>query len=1121
MRDRPAKDPASHGTRRGRARRRALFIVAGAVALLWLGRGPAPYPPRAAPPVETRPAPVLLPATPPAAPSAPERPEPLLSVLPAQVALRPGETRRFSLSEQARPPLRLRIVEQGIDVEAELRAGEARWSFVDDDILRWGEHRLAVAAVAAAPELWLRVPRLGSPAGIVAIAVDPVSADTAATRQFALDLDETALAQRVTDRARLLEPATAELAAALCAAREQAQDDTGYLRCTGLHEHILGMQSRRTEAAAVIERALPLWQRSNDPRRLASALNNLGMHHYRNGDSASAMGPLRRARALLTDMDDTLLLALVHGNLCLSGAVLHSAETTVRCNEEALALSRASGDGPRIAKALNNLGGAYWLLGDTARAASYFEQSVALEESFGGRQASGDALNNLALVQLALGRLSDAVRGFERAERALPDGTLVKVRAVRNQGAVQLMLGESALAVDLQQRALDLVTPLNRPDETVATLARLAEAQLENGRTADARATIERAVATAGSAGARPQTVVESQLRAARIYRRVGAGAEALAASRLAYDTSLKLGRTGHTDLAAIELGHAELARGEAASAQRRAEAALASVWLTPVQRIEAQTLVADALRARKRHADAASAYRKAIAATEQAGSYVFDLEQRAQFLAGQRDAQVGLISLLMQDMDAHGRRRRAAEALLLSAGFHARSLRSRLDAMPLPAATDAAAASERERVLAQLAALALTRWKEQEHLSEERRRRLDADIRRAETELRALDAAAGPEPVRAAPPLQLAQLQRALPDDTTLVVYRTLPQTSYAWVVGRNDLHAAELESQESLSAIVRQVRAALGADGSAGGDWKRELATACERVWQPVAAFVSTRRVLVVSDTALDGLPFAALRCGDTPGYLLERHEFALLPATWLLLRAPLREARGDLSAMLIGDPVYTRDDPRFAGGVPPAAASVASLRGATGRLRGSGDEIRRVRARLGDIPSTLLDGFDASLAALQRSAMSDFSIIHFATHGTGDRNGVSGSGLVLSLFDAQGRDIDGFLSARRIGASRIPVPLVVLGACDTASGRAVQDEGTFGVAYAFLQAGARRVVATLWPVDDVAMPELMDRFYADPRLAVEQPAQALRQAQRALLERYPQANPALWAGVAVWGW
>lgn len=1125
MRDTPATDDPS----RGRARRRGLLGAACAVAALWLGHGLIDESPREALPAATNP--VAAPATA-AAPDVPppgERLESLPAALPAHVSLQPGETRRFALPRDLHPPLRLRIVEQGIDIEAELRAGGTRSSFVDDDILRWGEHRLAIADGAAAPELWLRAPRLGSPSGTVGIAIDGVSAEAAATRGFALDLEETALAQRVADRKRLREPATAELAAALCAGREQAQDDTGYLRCAGLQERILGMQSQRAAAIAVIERALPVWQRRNDQRRLASALNNLGMHHYRNGDSAAAIAPLRRARAALAGVDDPLLLAVIHGNLCLSGEVLDSTEATLRCNEEALSLSRASGDGPRIATALNNLGSAYWLLGDTTQAANYFEQSVARWQSFDGQRASGDALNkladalnNLALVQLTRGRLSDAARGFERAGSAYDDGALGKVRAVRNQGVVQLMLGETALAVDLQQRALDLVTPLNRPDETVATLARLAEAQLDDGRPADARATIARAVATAESAGARPQTVVESRLRAARIYRRSGATAEALAAAQQGFDASKKLDRTGHTDLASIELGHAELSRGDAAHAQRHAEAALASTWLTPVQQIDAQTLVADALRAQRQFARAEAAYRKAVAATEQAGSYVFDLEQRALFLAGQRDAQVGLISLLMQDTDAQGQPRRAAEALLLSAGFHARSLRSRLDAMPLPAATDAAAASQRERVLAQLAALALTRWKQQDNpVSDERRRRLDTDLRRTEAELRALDAAAGPEPVRAAAPLQLAQLQQALPDDTTLVVYRTLPQTSYAWVVGRNDLHAAALSSQDELAAIVRQARSALGVDGGASGDWKRDLAAACERIWQPVAAHVGTRRVLIVSDTALDGLPFAALRCGDTPGYLLERHELALLPATWLLLRAPLHEVRGELSALLIGDPVYTRDDPRFADGALLAADSGAALRGATGRLRGSGEEIRRVRVRLGDVRSTLLDGFDANLATLQSSAMNTFSILHFATHGTGDRNGVSGSGLVLSLFDAQGRDIDGFLSARRIGASRVPVPLVVLGACDTASGRTVQDEGTFGVAYAFLQAGARRVVATLWPIDDATMPELMDRFYADPRLAVQQPAQALRQAQLALLERYPQANPALWAGVAVWGW
>lgn len=1060
-----------------------------------------------------------MPASPASAPDAPPA-EPWPAVEPALLTLQPGMTRHVALPAGVTAPLRLRVIEQGVDIEAELGTGDARIVLSDDDILRWGEHRAAVTDAGSPRSLRLRVPRLGSPTGTVCLVLEPLDAAAAGTAGFALDREETALAQHFAQRSRLREPATAEQAAALCERRLAAQDNVGYVRCVGLQERVLGAQSQRAAAIAAIERALPAWQRIGDPRQLASALNNLGMHHYRSGDGAAALPPLRRALSVLEGFDDTLLRALVQNNICLSGEALENAATTRRCFEDALSLSEASGDGQRIAIALNNLGGAYWLLGDTTRAADLFEQAAARWQSFDDRRGSADPLNNIALVQLGRGRLSDAARGFARAAEVSGDDPFTKARALRNQGAVQLMLGEPALAIDLQQQALALIAATNRPDETVATLSRLAEAQLDEGHADDARASIERAVTEAQAATARPQLAIESQLRAARIYRRGGAPELALAAAQHAYEASASHDRAGLHARARIELGHAQLRSGDAPSAQQHAGAALQSSALTALERVEAQALLAAALRAQGRSAAAEAAYRGAIVAIERAGSYVFDLEQRAVFLASQRDAQVGLIALLMQDVDAQGRPRRAADALMLSASFRARSLRSRLDAMPLPVATDPAAASQRERVLDQLAALALTRWKQQETLSDERRRRIDADIRRAEAELRSLDVADGSEPAAAAPP-QLAQLQQALPPDTSLVVFRTLPQTSYAWVVGPTTLQTAALGSEDELAALVRAARAALGADGGAAtGDWQQRLATACERIWQPIARWVDTERVLVVSDAALDGLPFAALRCGEDAGYLLQRHEIALLPAPWLLLRTPARDLPEDFRALLVGDPVYTRDDPRL-GGTAASTAPRVVLRGTTDRLRGSGEEIRRVRGHLGDARSTLRTGFEASLGVLQRDGMDKYSILHFATHGTSDERGASGSGLVLSLFDADGRETDGFLSARRIGASRVPAALVVLGACDSASGRAVQDEGTFGVAYAFLQAGARHVVATLWPVDDDAMPALMDRFYADPRVAAQRPAKALRQAQLALLARYPAASPALWAGVAVWGW
>lgn len=1124
--------PARLTERRRRAGAAVLCILIGAAIAAGLLLRPAAVPTTATP---VTPAPAAPPAAVSPLSGSPLAPnaaatllavpsaslEPLPAGTPLHLSLRPDESRRFVLPEHA-TPLRLRIVEQGIDITAEVVAGSLRLQFSENDLLRRGEHRLALAETPAPPELLLRGPPKGSPDGAVELSLETLTPAAAAEPRFQLDLAETELAQRMADRKRKLEPATADFAAALCAKRLAQQDEDGYLRCVSLQERLLGWQSQRAAAIAALERVLPIWQRRGDPHALASALNNIGMHHYRGGDAVAAMAPLRRALSVLEGVDDPVLHATVSGNLCLSGEPRASSAEMRRCNEQALALSRASGDGPRIATALNNLGGTYWQLGETDRAEDYFEQAVASWKAIDAMSRSGDALNNLALVQFGRGRLSDAARGFERARMAYDDDTRGLARALRNQGVVQLLLGETALAVDLLQRALELVRSQNRPDQIIASLGRLAEAQLADAQVAQARASIEQAVAEAQKAGDRPELLIESRLRAARIYRRSGAPEQALAAAQQAYDASAGLERGKLHDLAGIELAHLQLQRDDAALARRLTEAALKSRQLTPLQRIEAQTLRADALRAQGSLRIAEAAYRQAIAEVDEAGSYVYDLEQRATFLASQRDAQVGLLTLLMEDLDAAGRPRRAADALALSERFRARSLRARLDAMPLPAATDAGAESQRERAQAQLSALALNRWKLQDNPgSEQMRRRIEADIRAAEATLRSLDASAAPDPAATVAGVSLTQLQRALPEDTSLVVYRTLPRVSYAWVVQRGAFHSMRLAAQDVLAARVQEARASLGADGAPpGADWRQALSNACTAIWQPIAAQVDTPRVLVVGDTALDGLPFAALRCGETPSYLLEQHEIALLPATWLLLRPPLRELRADFAALLVGDPVYARDDPRL-GLAPPAPVPGAPRRDGPGRLRGSGEEIRRVRERLGAERSTLLAGFDASIATLRSSAMEKYDIVHFATHGTGDRGGASGSGLVLSLFDAQGNGIDGFLSARRIGASRLPAALVVLGACDTATGRAVQDEGTFGVAYAFLQAGARHVVATLWPVDDAAMPELMDRFYADPRLAAEHPARALLQAQRALLQQYPAANPALWAGVAVWGW
>ena len=103
-----------------------------------------------------------------------------------------------------------------------------------------------------------------------------------------------------------------------------------------------------------------------------------------------------------------------------------------------------------------------------------------------------------------------------------------------------------------------------------------------------------------------------------------------------------------------------------------------------------------------------------------------------------------------------------------------------------------------------------------------------------------------------------------------------------------------------------------------------------------------------------------------------------------------------------------------------------------------------------------------------------------MHFATHGLLDSEHPDLSGLVLSLVDEKGTPQDGFLRLHEIYNLRLPVDLVVLSACQTALGREIRGEGLVGLTRGFMYAGAARVVASLWQVDDESTAELMKRFY-----------------------------------------
>ena len=115
-----------------------------------------------------------------------------------------------------------------------------------------------------------------------------------------------------------------------------------------------------------------------------------------------------------------------------------------------------------------------------------------------------------------------------------------------------------------------------------------------------------------------------------------------------------------------------------------------------------------------------------------------------------------------------------------------------------------------------------------------------------------------------------------------------------------------------------------------------------------------------------------------------------------------------------------------------------------------------------------------FDASRTRVLSGELRGYRIIHFATHGLVNNSHPELSGLVSSLLNPDGTPQDGFLRLHEIYSLELPADLVVLSACNTALGKPLGAEGLIGLTRGFVYAGARRVLATLWKVDDEASAE-----------------------------------------------
>jgi CHAT domain-containing protein len=379
---------------------------------------------------------------------------------------------------------------------------------------------------------------------------------------------------------------------------------------------------------------------------------------------------------------------------------------------------------------------------------------------------------------------------------------------------------------------------------------------------------------------------------------------------------------------------------------------------------------------------------------------------------------------------------------------------------------------------------------------------------------------------------------------DTVLLEYWEGGRSIWLWMVTNSTLRTFSLPTAQVHAAVAAFHRALLAREQFPADE---DLATRNARIARedreadrdaqmlsrlllPVALPASVHRLIVVPDGELASVPFAALRQRGGR-FLIQDYEIASEPSASVALALALRPAPPVADNIAVfADPVYSSTDARLTQTMAVDALSSVSAQPAIlrsdgdldmtdlPRLGGSLREANAIALIAGQGRTRLFLGFDASVQKAIELDWHSVAVAHFATHAIVDTALPELSGIILSNFNAQGARQDGVLWLHDIYRTPIPVPLVVLSGCSTASGKSLPGEGVTGLSQAFLSSGASAVIGTLWTVDDTTSDLAIANFYS----AILKNGQSLSAGMRAAqLQMINARRPTYdWAGYIVQG-
>jgi CHAT domain-containing protein/tetratricopeptide (TPR) repeat protein len=842
-------------------------------------------------------------------------------------------------------------------------------------------------------------------------------------------------------------------------------------------------------------------------------LNNIGIVYDDLGEKLKALEYYIQSLPIVRESGDRRSEAVTLNNIGVVYRDLGESQKALDYYNQALRLRREVDDQRGQAQTLNNIGKVYHDLGETDKALEYYNQSLSLRQNAGDRRGEAITLSNIGKIYNDLGENQKALDYFKLA---LSLGQAVENRqgeafTLNSLCVIYNKLGKQQIALDYCNRALTLFQAVGNRLGEANVLNNIGKVYDDLDEKQKAYSNYSQALTFSRAVGDKPEEAI-ILYNIARYERNRGDLMTALAQNEVALDIIESL---------RIKVASLELRASYFASSQDYY-----------------QFYIDLLMRLHKQHPDKGFDA-KALQASERA---------RAR-------------SLLETLVEASADIRQGVDPILLA---RERSIQQLL-----------AGKSERlTRILND------ERLKAQKPAAEKEVNELLAQYQEIQAQIRVKSPRYGAltQPV----PSDLTEIQGLLDKDTVLLEYALGEERSYLWIVTQNSLKSYELPKRVQIEESANRLLETITIQNNASmadnaeylkqqavvrqtkADYPRAAAELSEMLLGQIPGEIEGKRLLIVGDGVLQYVPFAALpkpvpvngkiSAGEP---LIADNEIVSLPSASTLAALRREEAARPerkpytKTVAVFADPVFDADDIRVSaavvksgkvqrpttetkpdGNVSPVEPENAltrsakdvglANRGALRRLLASREEAEAIRNIAPPGQTTLVMNFDASRERVMTSNLAEYRIVHFATHGLLNEKTPELSGVVLSLVDKQGKPQNGFLRLHEIFNLNLPVEMVVLSACQTGLGKKIKGEGLVGLTRGFMYAGAPRVVASLWAVDDTATKELMRIFYQKMLRENLSPAAALRAAQNEMrkhkIERF--RLPVHWAGFILQG-